>query len=199
MKALLLKDCFVIFKQMKIFLLAIVIFSFLPGTSANLFAVVYAAMLPYTALAYDERSKWDQLAAAMPYSDRDIVLSKYLLGWVCIAGSMGISFLASILLTPFTHLPVNPAATVLMAFSASILLGVTLPLMFRFGVERGRMFFLFFIVAASVGISTFLSISVSPGFSTLPPMVTAGVPLLAVAINAVSIPLSIRLRRRYSR
>ena len=77
MSALLLKDYYVIFRQMKIFLLLILVFSCIPGTFYSTFAVVYASMLPYTALAYDERSKWDQLAAMMPYSARDVVLSKY--------------------------------------------------------------------------------------------------------------------------
>ena len=60
MKALMLKDTYVIWRQMKYFLVMILIFSALPSGFNNAFAVVYAAMLPYTALAYDERSKWDQ-------------------------------------------------------------------------------------------------------------------------------------------
>ena len=56
MSALLLKDYYVIFRQMKIFLLLILVFSCIPGTFYSTFAVVYASMLPYTALAYDERS-----------------------------------------------------------------------------------------------------------------------------------------------
>lgn len=89
MSALLLKDYYVIFRQMKIFLLLILVFSCIPGTFYSTFAVVYASMLPYTALAYDERSRWDQMAAMMPYSARDVVLSKYLFGWIAVAVSGG--------------------------------------------------------------------------------------------------------------
>ena len=46
--------------------------------------MLYAAMMPISALAYDENCKWDQLAAMMPYSVRDIVLSKYLFGYICL-------------------------------------------------------------------------------------------------------------------
>ena len=42
------------------------------GSSTASFAFVYSAMLPITAMAYDERSKWDKLAAMMPYSKRSI-------------------------------------------------------------------------------------------------------------------------------
>ena len=92
MSALLLKDYYVIFRQMKIFLLLILVFSCIPGTFYSTFAVVYASMLPYTALAYDERSKWDQLAAMMPYSARDVVLSKYLFGWISVAVAAAATF-----------------------------------------------------------------------------------------------------------
>ena len=92
MSALLLKDYYVIFRQMKIFLLLILVFSCIPGTFYSTFAVVYASMLPYTALAYDERSRWDQMAAMMPYSARDVVLSKYLFGWIAVAVSAAATF-----------------------------------------------------------------------------------------------------------
>ena len=76
MKALLLKDTYVIWKQMKIFLIIVLVFSAIPSSFNSAFAVIYAAMMPYTAMAYDERSTWDQMAAMMPYSPRDIVLDK---------------------------------------------------------------------------------------------------------------------------
>ena len=83
MRALLMKDCFVLWKQLRLYVVLMLIFTVFNGAFGNVFIVIWAAMLPYTAMAYDERSKWDQMAAMMPYSIRDIVLSKYLLGWVC--------------------------------------------------------------------------------------------------------------------
>ena len=79
MKALLYKDAMVLWKQMKLMLLLILIFAVIPSEFQNTFAVLYAALLPYSALAYDERSRWDRMAAAMPYSARDIVTEKYVL------------------------------------------------------------------------------------------------------------------------
>ena len=76
MKALLMKDCFVLWKQLRIFIFVMLVITVFNGGFGNVFIVIWAAMLPYTAMAYDERSKWDQLAAMMPYSVRDIVLSK---------------------------------------------------------------------------------------------------------------------------
>ena len=99
MSALLLKDYYVIFRPMKIFLLLILVFSCIPGTFYSTFAVVYASMLPYTALAYDERSRWDQMAAMMPYSARDVVLSKYLFGWIAVAVSAAATFVLQTILS----------------------------------------------------------------------------------------------------
>ncbi len=49
MSALLLKDYYVIFRQMKIFLLLILVFSCIPGTFYSTVAVVYDSMMPYPA------------------------------------------------------------------------------------------------------------------------------------------------------
>lgn len=88
MHALLYKDFRVMWKQMKAFLLLIAIFCLIPNQALNLsaFFVVYAGlMLPMSLMSYDERAKWDTFAAMLPYASREIVLSRYLGGWLCVA------------------------------------------------------------------------------------------------------------------
>ena len=115
MKALLLKDWYVLRKQAWAYLIIVLVWGAIPSEVLNLLAVVYGAMIPYTAMAYDERSKWDQMAAMMPYSIRDIVLSKYLLGWVCsvAAGlcSMALQFVLTVLDVPTAAL--DPVANLI--------------------------------------------------------------------------------------
>ena len=115
MRALLMKDCFVLWKQLRLYVVLMLIFTVVNGAFGNVFIVIWAAMLPYTAMAYDERSKWDQMAAMMPYSIRDIVLSKYLLGWVCsvAAGlcSMALQFVLTVLDVPTAAL--DPVANLI--------------------------------------------------------------------------------------
>ena len=101
MKGLLLKDWYTLTRQLKFILAMLVFFSILPGYSTVSFALVYAAMLPITALAYDERSKWDELAAMMPYSVRELVLSKYILGLLCFI-AMIVIFVRHIFITKFS-------------------------------------------------------------------------------------------------
>ena len=82
MKALLLKDWYVLRKQAWAYLIIVLVWGAIPSEVLNLLAVVYGAMIPYTAMAYDQRSRWDRFARMLPYSDRTVVLSRYALGWV---------------------------------------------------------------------------------------------------------------------
>ena len=195
MKALIIKDTYVIWRQMKYFLILILIFSALPSGFNNAFAVIYAAMLPYTALAYDERSKWDQLAAMMPYSTRDAVLSKYVFGWLCIGGAAVLSGLLQMALSLVVDRVFLPGVMVLSVLGALCILAISLPLMFRMGVEKGRlaMFLVIFLVCGAAGAIAHIAESVGSGtvFAFQGPVL--GVTLLAaLVLTAVSVPLSMR-------
>ena len=52
MKALLLKDWYVLRKQVWSYLLIVLVWGLIPSLTLNLLAVVYGAMIPYTAMAY---------------------------------------------------------------------------------------------------------------------------------------------------
>ena len=199
MSALILKDYYVIFRQMRIFLLLVLVFSCIPGAFYSTFAVVYASMLPYTALAYDERSHWDQMAAMMPYSARDVVLSKYVFGWISVAIAAAATFVLQTILS-FVWLSdvTGPSVPVILlsVCVAVCILDITLPMMFRFGVEKARlaMFLIIFLVCAGAGAISVIDQSGGPdfGFQMWAP------PAVAVVMTAVSVPLSVRFygRRR---
>ena len=198
MKALLYKDIFVLWKQMKFFLLLILVFSAIPNSFNNAFAVIYAAMLPYTAMAYDERSKWDQLAAMMPYSIRDLVLSKYLLGWLGIAAATVLSFVLQSVLALASNTSFSAATLFIALCSAVCIISVTLPMMFRFSVEKARlaMFLIIFLICGSAGAVGTITKSIdSPASFQFGP-VMALLPAAAVILSMVSIPLSCRFYRR---
>ena len=195
MKALIIKDTYVIWRQMKYFLILILIFSALPSGFNNAFAVIYTSMLPYTALAYDERSKWDQLAAMMPYSTRDAVLSKYVFGWLCIGAAAVLSGLLQMALSLVVDRVFLPGVMVLSVLGAVCILAISLPLMFRMGVEKGRlaMFLVIFLVCGAAGAIAHIAESVGSGtvFAFQGPVL--GVTLLAaLVLTAVSVPLSMR-------
>ncbi len=197
MKALILKDLFTLFKQLKFFLLVIVVFACLPGSSFAGFAIIYAAMLPITALAYDERSKWNHLAAMMPYSTSRLVLSKYVLGYLLTAAAVVLSVATQFVVALVRRISfggVDLITGLLFFCIALILQSINLPFMFRFGVEKGRLAFILLIVI-STSIMT-LGQNILKMFASVTGnmmLALAIAALAAVAINAVSILASKKL------
>ena len=195
MKALILKDTYVIWRQMKYFLVMILLFSALPSGFNNAFAVIYTSMLPYTALAYDERSKWDQLAAMMPYSARDIVLGKYVFGWLCIGAAAVLSGLLQAALSLVIDRAFLPGVMALSVLGALCILALSLPLMCRLGVERGRlgMFLSIFLICGGAGAISQISDSISRGIPfAFEGLILAVMLIAALVLTAISVPLSIR-------
>ena len=191
MKALIQKDFYVIWKQMRIFVVIILLLSIMNSAFNIVFLVVWCSMLPYTAMAYDERSHWNQLAAMMPYSRRDVVLSKYVLGWLCMAAASILCLAARVVLGHFLENEVDTSIVLTSLCLGVISLDITLPAVMRFGVERGRMIFMVVIFGAAIGTGIVLdSADILPRIS-LPLM--ALMPIAAAAATAVSIPLSMKL------
>ena len=191
MKALIQKDVYVLWKQMKIFVIVMLVIMAGNGSFGSVFVVIWCAMLPYTALAYDERCKWDQLAAMMPYSTRDIVLSKYVLGWLCMAAAMALSLVFQTAASAFTHESPVLSALAMSFLGGMIALDITLPMVLRFGVERGRWGFLMIIFGVAALGGAIAGMAEDLPSVSLPAM--ALLPLAAVIATAVSIPLSIKL------
>ena len=145
MKGLVWKDIYTLLKQAKFILLLMVLFACLPGYSMSAFAIFYGAMLPITALAYDERSKWDELAAMMPYSVNEIVGSKYVLGLLLVGVITALSIAARIVIGIIKAAPFDAEGIIsilILACLSLVLLMVDLPLMFRLGVEKGRIIYI---------------------------------------------------------
>ena len=139
MKGLLLKDILTLYKQTKIILLLMVAFACIPGLPTSAFAVFYGAMMPITALAYDERSKWDELAAMMPYTAKAIVGSKYALGLLLIGSISLLSAASQVVVSVVQHVPLNTETLIsipLVACGALLMMLIDLPLMFRLGEKR---------------------------------------------------------------
>jgi len=145
-KGLLLKDFYMGAKYMRTYLMLVVIFLGSAFVNDNLFFVFYpcilSSMIAINLLAYDERSKWDAFCGAMPVSKRQVVSGKYLLGLICQCVIVLLTMLVQALRMhvngglAWENLNVLLGTLVsLCCFSVSI----PLPLIFRLGVEKGRM------------------------------------------------------------
>lgn len=202
MKALIKKDIFTVLKSMKVFLVIIILFSIIPNFSASSFAVVYASMLPLTALAYDERSKWDTLAATMPYSPWQIVGSKYALGYLGLAGSILLTLAAQAAtrLLGVAFEAVSSESVLYAACTGLMMTALSLPAAFRLGVEKGRLMLTALILVCILAV-VLLSDRLTQVFSADTSAVSLRIAALIffAAINAASIALSAKLyeKRRH--
>lgn len=152
MKGLLLKDWYLLIKKLKLVLLIMLLFACIPGYSISFFAVLYAAFLPMTALAYDERSRWNDLAVMMPYSVPELVTSKYLLGIIGVFIAGIISAVAQFLSAGSGAAFYECAMSLLVMVCLSLIfLSVNMPIMFRLGVEKGRLIFMLLICGGTFG------------------------------------------------
>lgn len=206
MKGLLLKDLYMSEKYCRAFLLIAVIFfgmSLMSGSSFFLLAYpcILVGLIPASLVSYDERERWDVYSGTLPCSRSQLVSSKYLIG---LLGELPVICITTVLyaLGLFRMGAFIPHAVPGMA-AVFLLLGLigpatTLPFMFRFGAEKGRIAYFAVIILLCGGSAAFGSIQV-PGGENIPGagafMPQAGVSLLmavlALLIYAVSWKLSI--------
>ena len=90
----------------------------------------------------------------MPYSTASLVGSKYLIGILGVLGVSLLSLLSEWLFCGFVLKAESFSATLLYACFVLLMLAVALPPMFRFGAEKGRLFYIVLIgafVALAIG------------------------------------------------
>lgn len=154
MLGLLYKDIVNLKAQFKVMALLVILYSFFAfasGNSAMLGAIItiLGAMMPITALAYDEKAHWDKYALTMPVSRNQIVMSKYLLG----SGFVMIAFVINLIFNLLTGMmPTDMYLPVTFALTAAGFLFMTLlfPVMIKFGVEKGRIMMFLLILLPTI-------------------------------------------------
>lgn len=198
MKGLLIKDWKTLLKQTKVMLAIVVVFACVPGSYMSAFALFYAAMLPITALAYDERAKWDELAAMMPYTAKSIVGSKYVLGLTLVLPVLALSILSRLLVHSTPIASEDTVALLITACLSLILMAIDLPFMFRFGVEKGRLIYIVLTCAFVIVGVTYADKLADMANSFEAAMVTA-VPLLLLAAAVIALLLSFAISVRVYR
>ena len=146
MKGLLLKDWYMMKKYCRYYLFVSIGFIMLSMmSSGNMFFIFYpcllVGMIPVNLLGYDERSRWTEYVGTLPYTKTQIVSAKYLIGLfmqialltiICITQGVKMSIEKSFILKEFLVL------MMLLLIMASVASSLTLPFVFKYGVEKGR-------------------------------------------------------------
>ena len=179
MKGLLLKDWYMMKKYCRSYLLIAVVFLAVSlFSNDNLFFVFYpcllCGMIPVNLLGYDERSRWMQYSGTMPYTRKQIVSAKYLIGLFAQAAVLLVTAIAQGLKMAMTGAFVLGEFVVLILLlltMAAVTSSISLPFIFKLGVEKGRMAYYImvgFACAASILAANYfgdaVSVEIQPGF-----------------------------------
>ena len=176
---------------MKFVIFMVAIFYMMPdtGLSLNSFFVAYSGLIiPVTLFAYDERAKWDSLAAMMPFSTKDMVLSRYVFSWLAMAYAV-LCYLLGLL---FFQSGLLEEALITLGLTLTLLLvvqAVYFPILFRLGAEKGRLVMMLVIIGimvlAALGAAVLDKLAIVPSPSvTLPGLVIgAGLSLASVKVS----------------
>ena len=146
MKGLLIKDWYMMKEYCRYYFFVCIGFTILSMmSSGNMFFVFYPCLLcgviPVNLLGYDERSRWTEYVGALPYTKTQIVSAKYLIGLftqitmltaVCITQSVKMNVEGTFVLKEFLVL------MMLLLIMATVASSLTLPFIFKYGVEKGR-------------------------------------------------------------
>ena len=189
MKGILLKDLMTLRRTMLLYLVLVVFFAISNGGAGSAFAMFYSIAMPVNMIAVDERSRFDRLMPMLPVRRIDCVLDKYIGAWGCLAlaavlGIVGESVKAgALVLSPV----ILPAVAVCLVSQA-----ITLPLLFKFGVDQGRMIYMIAIIVMA-GLLGALGSLIDGQFFVPAQWLTALALLAGVALNAGSILVSERV------
>lgn len=138
MKGLVIKDLLVLKVAMKTVILIVIVFGFMGAMSGSAymstFASVYAAILPMTCMAYDERSKFNRYAMAMPVKPSYIALSKYITGILLAAAATVVALVTAVIGGSDIASTAVTCMLIPMFYHTFML-----PLMFKFGTEKSRL------------------------------------------------------------
>ena len=152
MKGIVVKDLLTLKSSMKTVVLIVILFGFMGAKSGSAymstFASVYAAILPMTCMAFDERSRFNRYAVIMPVNLRDIVLSKYVVGLILAVAATVVAVAMTAVAGGSIGETVAASIAIPMVYHS-----ILLPLMFKFGVEKSRIIILAGVVVPAVGIS----------------------------------------------
>jgi hypothetical protein len=193
MKGLLLKDILNLKQQGKIYLLIVGIWLVIGAANRDSVffggvMMILTVLVPISALAYDDKAKWDKYALTMPISKTDLVLSKYILMLACAIAGAFISEIVSVVITK----DVRASLTTTMVFMSTgiILASIVLPIIFKFGTEKGRLIMLVVGLLPTVAVMLLPKLGVDmPEEKTIENMIPF-LPFAAIAVTAVSVFVS---------
>ena len=160
MTGLVKKDLYLSLSMLKSYVLVAAVFAALTLTGIYdiSFFVTYLSvmciMIPVNLFAYDEQARWDKYAAALPSGRAGVVKARYLFTILICLGSLLFALLLQLIVALFTGARGQARTDLLLSGLLPTAYGcfmnaVLLPLLFKFGSQKGRIYLL---LALGVGV-----------------------------------------------
>ena len=160
MTGLVKKDLYLSLSMLKSYVLVAVVFArlTLTGIYDISFFVTYLSvmciMIPVNLFAYDEQARWDKYAAALPSGRAGVVKARYLFTILICLGSLAFALFLQLIVALFTGAQGQARTDLLLSGLLPTAYGcfmnaVLLPLLFKFGSQKGRIYLL---LALGVGV-----------------------------------------------
>lgn len=160
MTGLVKKDLYLSLSMLKSYVLVAAVFAALTltGIYDTSFFVTYLSvmciMIPVNLFAYDEQARWDKYAAALPSGRAGVVGARYLFTILICLGSLLFALLLQLIVALFTGARGQARTDLLLSGLLPTAYGcfmnaVLLPLLFKFGSQKGRIYLL---LALGVGV-----------------------------------------------
>lgn len=147
MTGLMLSDILTLKKAIRLYMLVSLVYMIIGissggGTNMISFIVFFGVMLVIASFSYNDMSHWDRYVNTAPIRRIDIVLAKYLLAFLTVAVTTAIG-MVFIVIGDAIHggvLPEDLGAMGVVGVVGLVYVLLMLPLLFKFPVEKARMF-----------------------------------------------------------
>ena len=199
MKGLMKKDFLMLWRASRAFGLICVVFIAMSAISQDniiflFMPIMISGLLPSTLLSYDERCKWQEFSGALPVSRAQLVSAKYLLGLGCMTVVLVVTVVVHLIVRRY---PTEMLLTMLGGvYGLSLFISaVSLPMMFKFGVEKGRLWYYATLVLIGVASGTSAGVATDVFNEGLPSYIWL-IFAFGVVIYALSWLLAIRFYQK---
>lgn len=202
MKGLFLADWYMAKKYCRSYFLIMLVFiavSFWGNNNTFLiiYPVILAGMLPVTLLGYSERHKWTVYCETLPLTRKQAVAEKYLLTTALLCGTfLLIAAVQAVRLSAGGYFRAQEYGALLAPLLTAGFLSpsITLPCMFKYGVEKGRIAYYVVVGFTYAAVAAGMFLSDAPHRQVaVPPYAVFLLPLFGVAVFAVSYWISVRV------
>ncbi len=208
MKGLLLKDFCILKKQIKLMVVFVIFYAIwavaakMP-TMMGTMVILLSIMMPISSMSYDEAGQWYRYAFSLPIPRRTLVLSKYVLGFLVSLGGLVVSAIGNIIILALTNgeNALESWLTIIGFLELGVIfLSIIIPILFKYGVEKGRLFIVVIAVIPSLLVALLGSTLKTSG--TLMPSaeflqaILYSSPLFTLAIFLISFRISVGICRK---